>query len=84
VLDLQPERAAYFVFRGDARPVVDVANRIGHSRRRVLHKVSSSGTRSEKAAQAGVFTLLCGSECPMSASVPTSILSVGPVGMSPF
>jgi hypothetical protein len=42
-------------------PGVDVANRIGHTRRPVLHKVSFCGTRPQKAAQGGVLPLLCGS-----------------------
>jgi hypothetical protein len=53
--------AEWIVFRGNARPVVAVANRIGHTRRPVLRKVSSSGTRPEKAAQGGVLPILCGS-----------------------
>jgi hypothetical protein len=53
--------AEWIVFRGNARPVVAVANCIGHTRRPVLRKVSSSGTRPEKAAQGGVLPLLCGS-----------------------
>jgi hypothetical protein len=46
----------------DARTVIDVANRIGHTRRPFRHKVSSSSTRPEKTAQEGVFSMcLCGS-----------------------
>ena len=46
----------------DARTVVDVANRIGHTRRPFRHRVSSSSTRPEKTAQEGVFSMcLCGS-----------------------
>ena len=43
------------------RPGIDVANRIGHTRRPVLRKVSYSGTRPEKAAQGCVLPLRCGS-----------------------
>jgi hypothetical protein len=39
----------------------DVANRIGHTRRPVLRKVSFCGTRPQNAAQGGVLPLLCGS-----------------------
>jgi hypothetical protein len=59
---------------GGGRPVVDVANRIGHTRRPVPRTVSSSGTRPEKAAQGGVLPLRCG-----SINVP---YGYHPVGMS--
>jgi hypothetical protein len=63
------ERAACVVSCGDARPVVDVANRIGHNRRLTWHSVLSSSTRLGKA---------------MSPPFCEAILSVGPVGMSTF
>ena len=55
----------------DVRPVVDVANRIGHRRRPVLRRVPSSGTRSGIAVQEGILPSLCG-------------LTNGPVEYSPL
>jgi len=70
---------------GDVRPVADVANRIGHTRRPVFRRGSSSGTRPKKLRREA-SCLLCGSikvqlQIPACMQIP---VGSDPSGCPPF